>query len=66
MIARAAGVLCMDAIKSQLGEVQFVDESIDHSDRVVLADVVVEAFWEEDALRSIFTFDEAAHPILRL
>lgn len=42
-VARSTGGLGDDALEAQVGEIRVVDKDIDHSDRIVLADVVVEA-----------------------
>jgi hypothetical protein len=42
VICRSAGFGWNDAIKTQRGQVEFVDEDIDHAHWIGIADVVVE------------------------
>jgi hypothetical protein len=43
MIRRPPGRLGIDPVKSQLGQVEFLDKCLDHPDRIVLADPVFQA-----------------------
>src|SRR5918993_5447947 len=51
----------LGAGKAQGQQIEFIDESIDHPHRIVLRDVVVQAFSQEDRLSAVFAFDEAGH-----
>jgi hypothetical protein len=42
-------------------EIQFLDERIDHTHRVVFADIVVKALWQQSDLLSVLAFDESLH-----
>ncbi|MDR6539208.1 hypothetical protein J2739_005004 [Variovorax soli] len=42
-------------------QMQFLDEGIDNSHRVVFADIVVEALRQQSDLLSVLAFDESLH-----
>ena len=44
MVCRPAGFGWNDTIKTQRGQVKFVDEDVDHAHRIGIGDVIVEAF----------------------
>ena len=44
MVCRSAGFGWNDAIKTQLGQVEFIDENVNHAYWIGIADIVVEAF----------------------
>ncbi len=44
MIARSAGCLRLNAIKAKSPQIKLIHEDIDHPNRIVLADPVVQAF----------------------
>ena len=45
VIGRPARASRIDAVETQLAQIEFIDEDIDHSNRVGISNVVVEAFW---------------------
>ena len=47
--------------KSQGGKVQFVDEDLDHPNRVLLADIILQAVRQQRLLHPIFAIDEPMH-----
>jgi hypothetical protein len=51
----------LGAGKAQGQQIKFIDESIDHPHRIILRDVVVQAFRQEDRLSAVLAFDEAGH-----
>jgi len=63
VIARPAGGRRVGAGEAQRLQVQFLDERVDRSDRVVLGDVVIEAVRQQRHLGSILAFDESLHRI---
>jgi hypothetical protein len=42
-------------------QIQFLDEGIDDSHRVVFADIVVKALWQQSDLMTVLAFDESLH-----
>jgi hypothetical protein len=46
VIRGAAGSLRLSALKTQPLHVQLIDEHVDHSDRIILGDVFLQAFRE--------------------
>jgi hypothetical protein len=63
MIRRPTSRLGSDPVKSKLGEVEFLDKCVDHPDRIVLADPVLQAFRKQRALPAIRALNEAPHLI---
>lgn len=61
MVSRSAGTGWSDTFKTQLAQVEFVDEDIDDTHRVGIGHVIVEAFGEQCTLAPMFTLDEAFH-----
>ncbi|GJD71681.1 hypothetical protein MMMDOFMJ_4644 [Methylobacterium gnaphalii] len=49
------------AFKAECREVQFIDEDVDHPDRVLRANIVVDAVRQKQRLAPLATFDETAH-----
>jgi hypothetical protein len=42
-------------------QIQFVDEDINHANRVVVTDIVVKTLGQQRNLGSVFAFDESLH-----
>ena len=61
MIAGAPGVGGGGVTEAQFGEIQFIHERVDYADRVILADVIVDAFRQKKALASVQAFNIARH-----
>ena len=61
MIAGPPRRLGNNALEPQSLKVQMVNEHVDHADRVVLRDIVIEIFWKQNALTTALTLDEATH-----
>ncbi len=51
----------IDVLKVKLVQIQLIDERVDNPHRVVLGDVVVEAFRQQDDLASVLSLDESLH-----
>src|SRR6478736_8402503 len=61
MVARTARRLGNHAFKTQLAQVQFINEDVDHPNRIVLRHVVVKILGKQDTLPTVFTLNEALH-----
>ena len=61
MIGRTTRRTWFDALKSKHFEIEFIDERLNDSDRIILADIVIETFGEQCALGSVFTFNKTLH-----
>ena len=61
VVRRSARGRRLGALEPELPEVEFVDEGVDHPDRVVFSDVVVEALREQGDLASVRSLDESLH-----
>lgn len=51
----------LDAFKTQLAEIQFIDEHIDHSNRVGISNIVIKACRQQSALSSAFALNKTLH-----
>ena len=65
VIRRPSGRLRHDAREPKCPQVQLADEHVDHPDRVLLRDIVIQIFWKQDGLTAVLTLDEALHLRLR-
>ena len=65
MIRRPAGRLRSDPVKSQLRQVEFINEDVNHLNGIVLVDPVFQALRKQHALSAIRALNEAPHPIPR-
>jgi len=65
MIGRTAGRLGIDPAEPKPGQIELVDKDVDHPNRIVLADPVIQAFGKQRALPAISPLNEALHPIPR-
>jgi len=61
VVGRSACRSRLGTLESQFPEVEFVDERVDHPNRVVFSDVVVEALREQGDLASVGSLDESLH-----
>src|SRR5450759_480365 len=61
VISRPTGRCRIDAFKTQLAQIKLIDEDIDHSNRIGLGNIVIEAFGQHDALRSVLALYETLH-----
>src|SRR5271155_4203609 len=66
MIGRPAGQLRDHALKPQCTKIEFVDEHLDDTDRIVLADIIVEILREQNTLSPIPPPDKTLHQKPRL
>jgi hypothetical protein len=51
----------LDAVKSEIAEIERIDEGVDHANGVLLVDPVVEARRQERRLPTIYPFNEPLH-----
>jgi hypothetical protein len=51
--------------KTQLGQINLVDEGVDRTDRILFRNPVLKLLWKQNPLRPLFPLDESAHPPLR-
>ena len=58
MVGRAAGDCGSGTVEAERREVQLVHEHVDDSDRVVLTDVVIDAFGKQCDLLAVIAFNE--------
>src|SRR4029077_6017408 len=65
VIRRPSGRLRHDAREPKGPQVQLADEHVDHPDRALLRDIVIQIFWKQDGLTAVLTLDEALHLRLR-
>jgi hypothetical protein len=64
MIPGAPGRFRRHSLEPQPRQIQLIDKYIDNPHRVILRNVIVENFWEQRALTSIFAFDKSLHQSL--
>ena len=60
MIGRPPGHRRRDPFEPELGKIERIDEGIDHPNRIVLVDPVIEAFGKQCALTAIRTLRQSA------
>ena len=65
MIGGPARRLGHDTVEAELTQIDRIHESIDHPNRIVLVDPVVQAFGKQRRLAAVRTCNEAPHPIPR-
>ena len=63
MIGRPPRRRRFDPIKAQLGNIQCIDEGIDHANRIALVNPVIEAFRQQRRLRPIRPLQRSASSI---
>src|SRR6202042_2320505 len=51
--------------KAQLGQIKLIDKDIDRSNRIVLAQIVIQPLRKQSALTAVIANDKARHRILR-
>ena len=61
-IAGSADIQRLGAREAELAETEPVDKGIDRTDRIVVADAVIEQCWKQRALAAIDTFHKPSHP----
>jgi len=65
MISRAARRLGLDPVEPQIGEIERINERIDHANRIAVVDPVVEAFRQQRRLPPIRPRNKARHHVPR-
>ena len=61
VVGRAAGGCGHRALEAQRRQIEFLHKRVDHTDRVVRSDEVVQTLWNQRHLASILAFDKARH-----
>src|ERR1700732_3680756 len=61
MIGGTSGRFWDHTVKAQRPEIQLIDKHVDHPNRVVLSNVVIQILGKQNALSTVFTLDEARH-----
>ena len=64
MIGGPAGRRRRNTIKAQCAKIEFVDEHLDDTNRIVLGDVVFKTIGKQCRLPAILAFDKTLHPDL--
>lgn len=59
MVGRSTSICRYGTVKTQLGQVELIDENVDYTHWSGIADVIVEALGKQGALAAMFTLDEA-------
>ena len=65
MIGWPARRLGINAVETEPAEIQLIDKNVDHSNRVLLANPVLQAIGKQRRLAAIQPFYKTPHPILR-
>ena len=63
MIGRPAGRRRLDPVEPELGQIERIDERVDHANRIALVDQVIEAFRQQRRLPAIRPRNKALHAI---
>ena len=63
MVRGSAGVVGL-GLEAQAGQIQIIQEDIDHANGAVFGDVVIEALWKQSSLIAVFAFYKSAHPTI--
>src|ERR1700721_2958333 len=65
MVSRPSRRLRLYAAKAQLGQIKLIDKDIYRSNRIVLAQIVIQPLRKQSALTAVIANDKARHRILR-
>ena len=65
MIRGPPSGLGIDAAEPQLTQIKLVDKDINHLNRILLVDPIIQAFGKKRRLPAIFPLNKALHPIPR-
>jgi hypothetical protein len=61
MVGRSASISRDSAFETQGNQIEFINEDIDNTHRINVADVIVQALREQGSLTSVFTLNESFH-----
>ncbi|GEM_PF-1802487 len=61
MVGRTTRCSRIDTLEPERSEVEFIDENVNHPNRVFFGDVIVQALRQQRDLRPGFTFNESLH-----
>jgi hypothetical protein len=64
MIRRAPSDLGGYPIEAEFAQMEFIHKNVNHPNRIILVDPILQAFRKKCALPAIRTLNEALHPIL--
>src|ERR1700676_642927 len=62
MIGRPSRRLRLDPVKPELSKIERLDEGVDHTNRIILVDPIIQAFGQQCRLTAIRASDKALHP----
>ena len=65
MIGRPTGRRRLHPIEPKLGQIERIDEGVDHANRIALVNEIIEAFGQQCRLLAIHTSHEALHQFPR-
>jgi len=65
MIRRPPSLRRLDPFEPELGEIEHIDERVNHANRIVLGDPILKAFRKQRRLSTIHPLNEALHSIPR-
>lgn len=65
MIGRSPGRLRLDPFEPELAQLERIDERVDHPNRIILVDPIIQAFGQQRPLPAIYSLDETPHPVPR-
>jgi hypothetical protein len=63
MVGRTPRPLWRDPIKAQVKQIKLIDKDIDHLNRIVVIDPILQTIREQRGLALIDAFDKSLHPI---
>src|SRR5581483_2181896 len=52
------------SLEPELQQIERIDERVNHSNGIILANPVVQAFWKKCGLAAIQSFNKALHPVI--
>ena len=61
MVGRPARRLRLDPLEPQIGQIERIDERVDHANRIAFVDPVFEVFRQQRRLRAVRPCNKALH-----
>jgi|SoiMethySBSTD1v2_1073268.scaffolds.fasta_scaffold434463_3 hypothetical protein len=65
MVRRSARRSRFNTVEAQLTQIERVDKDISHVNWIALVDEIIEVFWQECRLLSVYARNEPLHKILQ-